>query len=92
MIPEEICDKLVDFFNDNPERQKPDEGCKGKESSEIVLTRKDVIFSYIDAILIYYYMVLGLQADSAFKFVEHYWKKYSTSTQRFYGIAHSIRV
>lgn len=59
---------------------------------QIVLTRKNVIFSYIDAILIYYYMVLGLQADSAFKFVEHYWKKYSTSRQRFYGIAHSIRV
>ena len=44
MIPEEICDKLIDFFNNNPERHKPDYECKGKESSEIVLTRKDDIF------------------------------------------------
>lgn len=58
---------------------------------QIVLARKDVIFSYIDAILIYYYMVLGLQADSAFKFVEHFWKKHSTRSQRFYGIGNSIR-
>lgn len=58
---------------------------------QIVLARKDVIFSYIDAILIYYYMVLGLQADSAFKFVEHFWKKHSVRSQRFYGIGNSIR-
>ena len=57
---------------------------------QIVLARKDAIFSYIDAILIYYYMVLGLQADNAFKFVEHYWKKHSISTQRFYRVANSI--
>ena len=48
MISEEICDKLVDFFNNNPERHKPDDGCKGKESSEIVLTRKDNIFLEYD--------------------------------------------
>jgi hypothetical protein len=59
---------------------------------QIVLARKHVIFSYIDAILIYYYMVLGLQADNAFKFVEHYWKKHSTPRQPFYGTANSIHV
>lgn len=57
---------------------------------QMILLRKQTSFSYIDAILIYYYMVLGLQADNAFKFVEHYWKKHSTSRRRFYGVANLI--
>ena len=48
MIPEEMCNKLVDFYNNNPERQKPDSYCKGKKSSEILLTRKDDIFLEYD--------------------------------------------
>ena len=48
MISEDLCDKLVHFFNNNSERQKPDDECKGKKSSEIVLTRKDDIFLEYD--------------------------------------------
>lgn len=59
---------------------------------KVVLSRKSYVFCYIDAILIYYYMVLGLQADNAFKFVEHYWKKHSKDRQSFYGTAKSICV
>ena len=48
MISEDLCDKVVHFFNNNSERQKPDDECKGKKSSEIVLTRKDDIFLEYD--------------------------------------------
>lgn len=44
-----------------------------------LLQRPKNTFSYIDAILIYYYIVVGLQADTAFTFVEKYWKKYHNS-------------
>ena len=71
MIPEEICDKLVDFFNNNPERHKPDDGCKGKESSEIVLTRKDNIFLEYD-----HYLSKVLNS-----YLEKY--KYSNSVAKF---------
>ena len=43
-ISETMCDKLVKFYKDNPDRYVPDKYCKGKTSSEIILTRKDSIY------------------------------------------------
>lgn len=49
----------------------------------MVLSRKNILFSYLDAILIYYYLVLGVQADNASKYVELYWKKYAVKKQQY---------
>lgn len=43
---------------------------------QVLLKRKHILFSYLDAILIYYYIVIGLQAEYAYQYVEKYWKKY----------------
>lgn len=42
--------------------------------------REKISFSYLDAILIYYYVVVGLQSEFAFQFIEKYWKKYFRDT------------
>jgi len=47
-ISERMCDKLVKFYKDNPKRHAPDKLCKGKTSSEIILTRKDNIYKEYD--------------------------------------------
>lgn len=47
-IPEIICDKLVKFYKNNPDRYVPDEYCQGKTSSEIVLNRGDSIYQEYD--------------------------------------------
>ena len=70
MIPEEICDKLVDFFNNNTERQEPDK-LIGKKSIEIVLTEKDNIFLEYN-----YYLSKVLN-----NYLEKY--KYSNSVAKF---------
>lgn len=44
---------------------------------KILLYRKQLQFSIFDGLLIYYYMVLGLQSECAFQYVEKYWKKYT---------------
>jgi len=43
---------------------------------KVLLYRKQIQFSIFDALLIYYYMVLGLQSECAFQYVEKYWKLY----------------
>lgn len=58
----------------------------------IVLSRKNIRFCYLDAILIYYYMVLGLQADNAFRYVEFYWKQHSKTQRPNYITSNSVYV
>ena len=58
----------------------------------IILSRKNIAFCYLDAILIYYYLVLGLQADNASRYVEFYWKIYSSPRRSFYLAPESIHV
>jgi hypothetical protein len=48
LISKKICDKLVNFYKNNPSRHNPDKYCIGKTSSEIVLTRKDNIYKEYD--------------------------------------------
>ena len=43
---------------------------------KLLLKRKHILFSYLDAILIYYYVVIGLQSEYAYQYIEKYWKKY----------------
>ena len=54
-IPETMCDQLVQFYNNNPDRQAPDKYCRGKTSNEIVLTRDDNIYkeynNHLDKVL-----------------------------------------
>lgn len=45
---------------------------------KVLLYRKQIQFSILDGLLIYYYMVLGLQSEYAFKYIEKYWKQYNT--------------
>lgn len=51
-----------------------------KNIKKILLHRKHITFSLLDAILIYYYIVLTLQSDYAFKYIEKYLKKYNNNS------------
>ena len=41
--------------------------------------RKHVVFEIFDALILYYYIVIGLQAEAGFRFIELYLKKHNTS-------------
>ena len=47
-ISETMCDKLVKFYEDNPDRYVSDKYCYGKTSSEIILNREDAIYKEYD--------------------------------------------
>ena len=53
-IPETMCDQLVQFYKNNPDRQAPDK-YREKTSNEIVLTRDDNIYkeynNHLDKVL-----------------------------------------
>ena len=45
--------------------------------------RKNYVFVILDALLIYYYMILSLQAEYAFRYLEYYIKRSNCSPTRF---------
>ena len=70
-ISETMCDKLVQFYKDNPDRHVPDKYCQGKTSSEIVLNRGDAIYKEYDkhlAKVLKSYLKKYKQADNVIKF------------------------
>ncbi len=41
---------------------------------KFITLRKHIAFSILDALFIYYYIMIGLQAEYAFRYVEYYVK------------------
>lgn len=47
-----------------------------KDIQKLLKQRKNILFSLIDALLIYYYITLGLQSEYALTYIEKYLKVY----------------
>lgn len=43
---------------------------------KMITIRKNIMFSIVDALLIYFYAILGLQADCCMNYMEFYMKYY----------------
>lgn len=41
---------------------------------KFITSRKHIAFCLLDALFIYYYIMIGLQAEYAFRFIEYYTK------------------
>jgi|MDTC01.1.fsa_nt_gb hypothetical protein len=47
---------------------------------KFIKLRKNYVFAILDALLIYYYMILSLQSEYAFRYLEYYMKRSNCST------------
>lgn len=47
-----------------------------KQLKSCILIRKSISFCILDALLLYYYLILGLQVDTCLNYLEFYLKYY----------------